>query len=135
MSPRTSKILQDCPCIGEVIEDFVKDHNVGADAWRRTGVLTFDGNANLKCKVTHEKIRKHLENVFQRTFSYGTVIELCIPRNRRRRSAKRYRGLANVTTRRARKGFNLKLNPDTHWSASFYKGLNKLQYEDGAEIY
>lgn len=41
---RTSKILQTCADIGDVIEEFVKDHSVGADAWRRTGVLTFDGN-------------------------------------------------------------------------------------------
>ena len=77
---------------------------------------------------------KRFENNWKLTFSYGTVVELCIPRDRHRRSAKRYRGLANVTTRRARKGFNLKFNPDSHWSAAFYKGLNRLQYEDGHQI-
>ena len=61
-------------------------------------------------------------------------MELCIPRNRHRRSAKRYRGLANVTTRRARKGFNIRYNPDAHWSSAFYKGLNQLQYQDGSQI-
>ena len=43
-----SKILTDCPDIGNVIERFVQERNVGADAWRRTGVLTFDGNTKLK---------------------------------------------------------------------------------------
>ena len=41
---RCSKILRDFPDIGHRMEAFVKDCNVGADAWRRTGVLTFDGN-------------------------------------------------------------------------------------------
>ena len=36
----SSKILQDCPDIGNTIESCVEDHGVGADAWRRTGVLT-----------------------------------------------------------------------------------------------
>ena len=130
-SKRVSKIIQQCPDIGKVIETYVQDRNVGADAWRRTGVLTFDGNVHLKEKVTYERIRRHLMEVYQRHFSFGTVVELCIARNKRRRSAKRYRGIAQVTTRRARKGFTLKYNPDAHWSSAFYKGLNKLQYKDG----
>ena len=56
VSKRTSKIVKDCLKIGATIEAFVEDHSVGADAWRRTGVLTFDGNANLKNKVTYSKI-------------------------------------------------------------------------------
>ena len=39
-----------------------------------------------------------------------------------------------VTSRRARKGFNLKLNQDDHCSAAFYKGLNQLQYIDGTDM-
>ena len=42
--------------------------------------------------------------------------------------------MAKVTTRRARKGFNLKYNPDAHWSAAFYKGLNELQLVDGRDM-
>ena len=59
------------------------------------------------------------------------MVELCIPRNKCRRSSKRYKSLAKVTSRRA---FNLRFNPDTHWSASFYKALNQLQYVDGRNI-
>ena len=77
----------------------------------------------IKTKVTYSKIQKHLEEVYGRTFSYGTVIELCVARNKRRRSSKRYKGLAKVTTRCARKGFNLRYNPDAHWSSSLYQGL------------
>jgi hypothetical protein len=134
ITKRTSKIISEFPNIGEVIEEYVKDHNVGADAWRRTGVLTFDGNAHLQNKVTYKGIQAHLETTFGRHFSYGTVIELCIPRNKRRRSAKRYHGLAKVTTRRARKGFNLRYNPDAHWSAALYKSLDKIQFEDGQNV-
>ena len=72
--------------------------------------------------------------VYGRNFAYGTVVELCVTRNNRRRSALRYRGLAKVTSRRARKGFMLKFNPDTHWSAAFYNGLNHVQYQDGTNI-
>lgn len=42
--------------------------------------------------------------------------------------------MAKVTTRRARKGFNLQYNPDSHWSSAFYKGLNQLQYIDGRDV-
>ena len=70
----------------------------------------------------------------KRSFSNGTVVQLCVPRNKRRQSAKRYLGVAQVTTRRARKGFTLKYNPDCHWSGSFYKDLDVLQYTDGRHI-
>ena len=131
---RVSSILKDCPDIGETIEAFVREHQVGADAWRRTGVLTFDGNTKIKEKVTYEKIRQHLQNEYHRKFSYGTVIQLCVPRNKRRQSSKRYKSVAKVTSRRARKGFNLKFNPDEHWSGALYKGLNTLQYTDGINM-
>ena len=48
--------MTECPDIGKTIEKFLEEHNVSADAWRRTGVLTFDGNAKLKSKVTYQKI-------------------------------------------------------------------------------
>ena len=121
---KVSKVLLECPDVGKTIEDFVIAGNVGADQWRRTGVLTFDGNTNLPKKITYGRIQKHLEKLYQQHFSNGTVVQLCVPRNKRRRSSAMYQGVAKVTTRRARKGFTLKYNPDTHWSCSFYKGLN-----------
>ena len=77
VSKRTSKLLQDCPTIGAEIESFVQDHNIGADAWRRTGVQTFDGNAKLGNKVTYKRIQKHVEQVFGRKVSCGSIVELC----------------------------------------------------------
>ena len=66
-------------------------------------------------------------------FSYGTVIQLLF-QEIRGDSSKRYKSVAKVTSRRARKGFHLKFNPDEYWSGAFYKGLNKLQYTDGLNI-
>ena len=135
-SHRVRGILKDCPDIGQVIEAYVQDRNVGADAWRRTGVLTFDGNAKVKQKVTFNRIREHLhvQSVYKRKFSHGSVVQLCVARNKRRTAAQRYKGVARVTCRRARKGFQLKFNPDSHWSNSLYRGLALLQYTDGRHI-
>ena len=47
-------ILKDCPDIGNIMEKFVEERNIGADAWRCTGVLTFDGNKQVYEKVTYE---------------------------------------------------------------------------------
>ena len=46
-------ILAKFPQIGKDIEHFVEERSIGADAWRRTGVLTFDGNKEVKEKVTY----------------------------------------------------------------------------------
>ena len=123
------------PDIGQSIEAFVSECNVSADAWRRTGVLTFNGNLRIKQKVTYERIRQYLQEKYQYKFSYGTVVQLYVARNKRRRSAKNYKGIAKVTTRRARKGFELRYNPDKHWSSALYRGLNFIEYTDGADIY
>ena len=93
-SPHTKTIIKEFPTIGKEIkenEEFVQSCNIGADAWRRTGVLTFDGNIRVKSKVTYGRIREHLMKVYGRNFAYGTVVELCVARNNRR-SALRYKG-------------------------------------------
>ena len=129
-----TSVVEKFPDIGETIESFVSDANVGADAWRRTGVLTFDGNSKVKQKVTYGRIQQHLQEKYKHKFSYGTVIQLCVARNKRRRSSANYKGVAKVTTRRARKGFELKYNPDNHWSGALYGGLSMIQYTDGCDI-
>ena len=133
-SRKVQTITEKYPDIGTTIEQYVQDCNVGADAWRRTGVLTFDGNIKVQKKATYSRIQQHLDSRYGRTFSYGTVVELCIARNKRRKSSARYKGLAKVTSRRARKGFSLRYNPDAHWSGSFYRGLNDFQFTDGRNI-
>lgn len=129
-----SKILKECPDIGQTIENYVKSAGAGADSWRRTGVLTFDGNRKVQKKPTFSRIKEHVEMVYNRKFGYGTVVELCVARNKRRKSSIRYRGLARVTCRRARKGFTLRYNPDQHWSAAFYRSLDALHLRDGNDI-
>lgn len=57
-------ILKDHPDIGEVMEKFVNERNIGADALRRTGVLTFDGNTRVKGKVAYKRIQQHLMTVY-----------------------------------------------------------------------
>lgn len=134
MSKQVKSVVDRFPDIGQSIEAFVSDSNIGADAWRRTGVLTFDGNLRIKQKVTYERIRQHLQDKYDCKLSYGTVVQLCVARNKRRRSSSNYKGVAKVTTRRARKGFELKYNPDKHWSAALYRGLNVIQHTDGTDI-
>ena len=131
---KTRSIFQQFPDIGKDIEHFVEDRSVGADAWRRTGVFTFDGNKAVEQKVTFERIRQHLQAKYDHHFSYGTVVELCVARNRKRKSANHYKGVAQVTSRRARRGFKLKYNPDNHWSCALYKGLAMCQFTDGRRI-
>lgn len=133
-SKQVQSIVTRFPGIGEAIEAYVSECNVGADAWRRTGILTFDGNVKIREKVTYGRIQQHLQQKYQIRISYGTVVQLCVARNKRRRSAKNYKGVAKVTTRRARKGFEMKYNPDKHWSCALYRNLNLIQYTDGANI-
>lgn len=133
-SKKVGKILRECPDIGKTIEKYVEKCGVGADAWRRTGIYTFDGNTRQEKKVTFKRIQDHLESTYGRTFSHGTVVQLCVARNKRRKSAARYKGLAQVVQRRARKGFTIKYNPDVHWSAALYRGLDDIQYTDGSNI-
>lgn len=52
VSRKVKGIVKEFPNIGTTIEDFVKQNNVGADQWRRMGVLTFDGNVRNAKRVT-----------------------------------------------------------------------------------
>lgn len=56
-------------------------------------------------------------------------------KNKRRKSSSRYWGAANVRSPRSRKGFNVRLNIDAHWSAALYKGLDMIQLKDGRDKY
>ena len=54
-----SKILKECPDIGQTIENYVKSAGAEADSWCRTGVLTFDGNHKVQRKPTFSRIKEH----------------------------------------------------------------------------
>ena len=125
-STRIGKLLSQFPNVGKDIEDFVKECGARADAWRRTSALTLDGNRKVKCKATFKRIQEYLEGKYNIKISYGTIVQLCIARNKRSKSSLRYKGVANVVSKRARKGFNIRYNPDIHWSAAFYRGLEAI---------
>lgn len=105
--------------IGNTIDTYVQQGNVGANAWQRTGVLTFNDNCKVKEKVPHKRIQEHLQEVYHR---YCTVVHLCMARNRRHCSAKCHKAVAQVTCRRARKGFCLHYKPDKHGAVSCIRG-------------
>lgn len=109
------------------MESIAESCDIGADKWRRTGVYTFSRDPQKEKHLTFKLLQQKLEEHYGRHFSIGTVVQLCIPRNKRRLSSKLYKGVANIKYQRARKGFSLKYNPDTKWSRSFYKSLDKLQ--------
>ena len=48
-----SKVVSKFPNTGRDIEEFVRLRKVGADAWRRMGVPTFDGNTKTGPRATY----------------------------------------------------------------------------------
>ena len=76
-------------------------------------------------------MQQHLEQHYKDTFSYGVVVQLCYARNRRRRSAYNYKGLAQIVHKRAYRGFNVKFNPDCHFASALYRGLSFCHSKDG----
>ena len=67
-------------------------------------MLTFDRNVRVKNKVRR---KEHLQSAYGEKISYGTIVQLCVACNKRQHSAKKYRGMAKVTSRRACKGFSI----------------------------
>lgn len=130
---RVSKTLLKYPQIGEDIEAYARENRIGADSWRRTGVLSFTGNVRRGPKITYNRIKAHLEKKYGAKFGYGTIVQLCCAKNKRKLSAKRYFGAAKIVSKRARKGFTIKLNIDAHWSCAFYKALDYIQFKDGLD--
>ena len=130
---RVSKTLLKYPHIGADIEAYARENRIGADSWRRTGVLSFTGNVRRGPKITYNRIKAHLEKKYSTKFGYGTIVQLCCAKNKRKLSAQRYFCAAKIVSQRARKGFSIKLNIDAHWSCAFYKALDYLQLKDGTD--
>ena len=130
--PSASRLQKKFPTIGKDMEEFVESKKVGADAWRRTGLFTFDGERRRGKKVTYKSIQAHLEEKYNTKIGYGSIVQLCYARNKRRLSTKRYQNVAKITCRRARKGFSVRINPDTHWSCALYRGLDYIQLKEGS---
>lgn len=84
------------PGIGEVMERIAESCDIEADKWRRTGVYTFSGDPK-KCKrLTFKRLQLKLIDHYGCHFSYGTVVQLCVAKNKKRLSSKRYKGLAKM---------------------------------------
>lgn len=130
--PSASRLQKKFPTIGKDMEEFVESKKVGADAWRRTGLFTFDGERRRGKKVTYKSIQAHLEEKYNTKIGYGSIVQLCYARNKRRLSTKRYQNVAKITCRRARKGFSVRINPDAHWSCALYRGLDYIQLKEGS---
>lgn len=81
-------------------------------------------------RITFEKLRDRISAKINEPRSHGTMVELCVPRNRRHRSSSRYKSVANVVSKRARNGFDIELNIDEKWSNSLYASLNALQLQE-----
>lgn len=110
-----SKTVRKYTDIGNAIEDFARERQIGADSWRRTGLLTFSGNVKRGPKFTYRRIKEYLDEKYSAKFGYVTVVQFCSIHNKKL-SSKRYWEAAQIVSRRARKGFNVKLNVDTKWS-------------------
>ena len=106
------------------MEDMVKEADKGADKWHRTVVYTLTGDTKKEKRMAFKKLQGQLSEHYGEKISYGTVTQLCVSRNKRRKSSKQYKGVANLKYQRAKKRFTLKFNPDTKWSCSLYKNLN-----------
>lgn len=84
--------------------------------------------------MRYDRLRQHLISVYHRPFSCWTIVQLYITQYHRWKSAQRYKGVAKITSWTGRKGFQLRFNPDSHWSGALYWTLNVVQYTDGRSI-
>ena len=72
-----SSVLKEFSNIGTYIEEYVRGRRCGADAWRRTGVVTFNGNRKRGPKASYKRIQEHLKQKYQtKKIGYGTVVQL-----------------------------------------------------------
>ena len=53
------------PDIGKVMEEYAELCDVGADKWRRTGVLTFSGEKKREKRLTYRRMQKFLETYYR----------------------------------------------------------------------
>lgn len=126
-----STLLKRHPSIDKRIETIVRDSGVGADKWRSSGSLTWE-RKKVGQKITFQRLRQQLQEEYSEHISHGALVQLCVPRNSRHLSKTRYKSVANIVSKRARKGFDIKLNADEKWSNSLYKSLNILQKKDNS---
>ena len=79
---KANEISKRHPDIGQVIEERAKQCDIGADKWRRTGVMTFSGDSRQEQRLTYIKLQKYLEAYYKERISVGTVVQLCAVKNK-----------------------------------------------------
>lgn len=67
-------------------------------------MYTFSRDTKKEKGITFKDLTEKLSAHYGEKISYGTVVHLCVPRNKRRLSSKRYKGVANVKYQKPRKG-------------------------------
>ena len=67
---------------GKNIEEFAGEIRIGADSWRRIGILTFSGDVKRNPKLTYKRIQTHFEKKYEVQFGYGTIIQLVVSRSK-----------------------------------------------------
>ena len=107
---------------------------VGANAWCRTSMLTFDRNVSVKKKANYGGIKEYLERKNIAGSFPMAQLQNCVARNKHRKSSEQYKGVGKVLSQHTRKGFTLKYNPDTHYSGALYRRHNSIQYTDGKKF-
>ena len=63
------------PEIGKVMERYAESCDVGADRWRRTGLLTFGGDQKKEKRLTYKRLQEYLISYYDEHISLG---KLCL---------------------------------------------------------
>lgn len=69
---RSNTVLTRHPDIGEVMENMVKESDVGADKWRRTGVYTFTGETKRE-KMSFRRLQEKLSAYYGGSSATGPL--------------------------------------------------------------
>ena len=94
-------VLRKYPDIGDKIEAICTDLNVGADASRRDGAITFNVGEPRRKGCGFRRILIELKQRHGIQVSEGALHELRVSRNRRLRMSTRQKGIVNIRLRRS----------------------------------
>ena len=117
--------------VGKFLEQVCRESQIGADRWRATGHITLEQGPDvgkLGQRLTFKTMKKRIEEEYKKEISLSSVKRLCVARNARHKSSSWYLGWAGIVSRKIRKGRPQLFNPDAHWSAAFYLGLEHLYF-------
>ena len=119
------------PTIGKIIESLVREQEGGVNMWRSNGTLVWDGNKKIDRTLSYRRLAEAVSahpdvKSAGVTVSKTTVFYLCAPNKERHRSALRHAAVADVKSRRARKGLIVKPNADTGYGFLMYSIMDEM---------